>query len=231
MIITPSPFRKALDDRKSGSPHKYGCLMLKVPGALAWRIGAWAKGHIDPSHLAPDGMTSPWDMHVTLKYGFPDGSVRAEELRAALSHMGPFPARIVKCSQFPDRGDGAVLKLDVQSAQLMKAYHVISRRFKAVDKWYPDYKPHVTVAYLKPEHADLYRSLPCPFLLQAMSLETAVYSTPSGSESHFGLRRRKALSWVAGAGSHLVAEPAWMGPEPRKPRSKSIPPSPFRPCR
>lgn len=81
--------------------------------------------------------------------------------------------------------DGDVLKMDVISPQLVELNAIVSREFPCEDK-YPDYKPHVTLAYLDPAVSSAYLNLPPPVRPdEVFKVETMEFTEASGDASHF----------------------------------------------
>ncbi len=183
--VPPSPFRKSgagalsFGLSKKIGPHKYGCVMAPVPEEVRNQIVRWSASIADV-HLAEEGREK--DSHVTIKYGFVDSSPKTiQQLRGLLANLGAIKVQLAdSLSVFPDTGDGEVLKIGVSSAGLRELNSRLSHYFPCVDK-HPVYKPHLTVAYLQPGRALLYKDLQPDFLGAEFFIESVVWS---GADKH-----------------------------------------------
>jgi diguanylate cyclase (GGDEF)-like protein len=86
--------------------------------------------------------------HITVKYGL--HTTDADEVRKILANEKPFSVKLGKVSIFPASGDTAydVVKADVESPELHRINKLIADNTKVTDT-FPEYKPHVTLAYVK----------------------------------------------------------------------------------
>jgi hypothetical protein len=139
--------------RMSAGPHKFGSTQFNLPDELAKRVRALGE-KIPAADLAEDGRET--EPHVTIKYGLHD-KVDAESIRRLVDGFGPVTITLGKLSLFPanetqsQRGGGEqdVVKIDVLSPDLHRLNRLIAENLPNTDK-YPVYKPHITVAYMKP---------------------------------------------------------------------------------
>ncbi|MDQ3920211.1 MAG: 2'-5' RNA ligase family protein, partial [Acidobacteriota bacterium] len=86
--------------------------------------------------------------HVTVKYGLHTND--AANLREALKDQPPVPVTLGKTSLFEGKGETPydVVKVDVDSPEL----HALNAKIAAAEEHtdtHPEYKPHVTLAYVK----------------------------------------------------------------------------------
>ena len=145
-----------------GKQATYGCLMLELAASFSdeekFGEGAnWRKFapdidqedlFFDENNPNPSGYGFEDDPHVTIKYGL-HADVKPEEvLEKAMSVLRePVTISLVGLTLFENEKFD-VLKYDVESEQLRSANAAVSE-LPNTDK-FPDYHPHVTVAYLKP---------------------------------------------------------------------------------
>ena len=110
---------------------------------------------IDPNDLAPNGFED--NPHVTLLYGF-DDSVVPEDVQKILDKVKITSFKTDKISYFPDFGSGEPLKFDIVGPEIMH----INKLLQALP--HPsttfEYRPHVTIAYLKKGQAEKYTKNP-----------------------------------------------------------------------
>jgi N12 class adenine-specific DNA methylase/2'-5' RNA ligase len=130
--------------------HDYSSTQVNLPPADADAVRELGASIPDDA-LAGDGReTTP---HITVKYGLTTSD--AEDVRKVLAGEGPITVTLGKTSTFkPSEGsDGAaVLKVSVDSPGLHRLNQKIADALEHEDS-FPDYQPHVTVAYVKPERA------------------------------------------------------------------------------
>lgn len=137
--------------------YKFGNTQANIPeGSDAHGAIETARGRIDDKDLAGDGKDIGGN-HVTVRYGIQgDDTATIEKY---LRSQSPFEAKLGKISSFPpsENSDGAaVLKADIEAPELHRLNKEIEQHgdFKKSD--FPDYKPHATIAYVKPEAAEKY---------------------------------------------------------------------------
>ena len=132
--------------------------MVRVPAVPdAARITDWVHEHVAEADLAEDGYEN--DAHVTVAYGFaPD--VTPEEVSQVVRQAAPngVDLRLGQVSFFSQGygmwvGDPSaydVLKVDVESQGLSVLHYALRQAFgERLTITYPDYHPHLTLAYVK----------------------------------------------------------------------------------
>lgn len=132
----------------AGVVHEFSSTQVDLPEQVAQKVRALA-ATIPDSALAADGREAR--PHVTVKYGLHTDD--AAEVRALLSKEGPIEVTLGKASLFPPNkpgGDGAeVVKIDVEGPALRALNSKIAAALPSTDT-HPEYRPHVTLAYVKP---------------------------------------------------------------------------------
>ena len=161
-------------------PHKYGCVMAFFPEDFRKEVTDWVLENVPECHLGPGGREH--EIHVTVKYGLKDSSPETvAALKGILTRFGPFKVKLNGLSIFGEgygkwnNKDGDVLKVDVEGAKLRELNALISSTFPCYDK-YPDYKPHLTLAYLDPAISQHYGNLEAPFADREIMVNEVVWS-------------------------------------------------------
>ena len=130
--------------------YKYSCAMLNLSDEIANIIKYWAKKMIPKDCLFIDedeGMDGYEDTpHVTVKYGIHD--TKPTELKKLTKGFGSVGLKFEKVTKFKENPKIDVLKIDVIGDDLKKLNKLITDNMKCTDK-FDEYKPHVTLAYLK----------------------------------------------------------------------------------
>lgn len=143
---------KELPSDQSKEKHAFGCLMVIVPDPIAQQITEWTNLQINPVHVKKLSSRP----HITIKYGFKDNNPETIiKLTSMLAVHGPIRIKIGTFTHFEDNGDGDVLILSIESPDLTAMNKIITEEFDCVDT-HPNYKPHITVAYLDPRFTDSY---------------------------------------------------------------------------
>ncbi len=136
--------------------YEHGSTQVNIPdGSEAAKALDTARQRISDSDLAGDGRDVGGN-HVTVRYGL-DGDV--EKVRQYLEKQAPFEARLGKTDTFPpsEHSDGAaVIFAPVEAPELHRINKEIAEHGQFVESSFPQYKPHATVAYVKPDRANRY---------------------------------------------------------------------------
>lgn len=129
--------------------YEYSSVHIDVPNPLADKIIEWGKQKIKDSDIYVS-QTDPSfgredEMHVTLLYGI--HSETSEEITKIISGHNPISVKLGKIDVFTnDKFDVVVIK--VISEDLNEINHKLTDHVEFTSK-YKEYKPHVTLAYVK----------------------------------------------------------------------------------
>lgn len=116
-------------------------------------IPAWKQiqDSIPKTELAKDGIED--HCHITVKFGLHDSS--PDKVRKVIRDFGPISLTFGGTSLFTsDMHD--VLIVEVDSDDLHRLNALIKKSVKCTDT-FPVYKPHLTIAYLKPGKGKKYK--------------------------------------------------------------------------
>jgi 2'-5' RNA ligase len=137
-----------VDGAAPAKKYDYASTQVNLPSPVADKVLSLGK-NIPDSDLAADGREN--EPHITVKYGLKDDD-SVSKVREILSKEPPIKAVLGETSIFEagndeqDRGD--VVKLGVESDDLARINKLIAKAIPNEDS-YPDYQPHVTLAYVK----------------------------------------------------------------------------------
>ena len=101
---------------------------------------------IPDSELAEDGREDKKSLHITIKYGI--HSENPKPIADATADFGPVTVKLGKVSIFPAGEDYDVVKVAVSGKRLHKLNALVSKSVEVTDT-YPEYKPHLTLAYVR----------------------------------------------------------------------------------
>lgn len=195
--------------------YSYGCVMAMMPFELAERLRAYAS-LIPDEAIYDDGSGEhgrEQEPHVTVKYGIhtDDG----EEVAAVLAGAGEVRATLGKMTAFENE-KYSVLKIDIESPDLHRLNALVSDSLEVTDT-FPDYHPHLTIAYLdksvdwKKYAADLFEGAEAVFDSLLFSSdkdeETVVPLVQAKAARVAGLRERVAkFTWEQLVGEKDLSE-------------------------
>lgn len=130
---------------------EYGCLMALPPIDYGYKMVNLAKRLIPVKNLYTDpndpsyGHTDQ-DFHCTLKYGFSPDLMKVDVAKI-LKGMSPFLIKLKALNLFEnDKYD--VVKFEVEKCPVLTELRSRCDGYPNSDS-YPDYKPHMTLAYVK----------------------------------------------------------------------------------
>lgn len=136
--------------KKASEEYEFSCTMAYLPKDLAERAVKLALQIGDCCLHDPKdedhGYGRELEPHITVKFG--THTDNPDDIKDALGSMGPIRAKFGRVSRFEDNEDYDVLKVDVVSDDLAEANKRIGKGCECTDS-YPNYQPHLTVAYVK----------------------------------------------------------------------------------
>lgn len=165
--------------------HDYSSTQFNLPDYLAHRVKREAR-KIPEADLAEDGREE--QPHLTVKYGLHTEDV--DEVRSALAGVAPFKVRLGKTSLFEnDQHD--VVKVDIDEAGPLRELNAaIAGALEHTDTQ-DDYKPHVTLAYVKPGRGKKYVGK-SPLTGTQFTVDRVVFSDKAGRQHEILLGQERA---------------------------------------
>lgn len=178
---------KVKEEKESNHKYEKGCLMLYLD-IPTWESKILSK--IDKGDLydSEPGFGLEDNPHTTVLFGFHDDEIDYEDVIQETKEKCSEPVKIeVKGASCFEGDKYDVLKFDVDGEELHKLNGEMRENF-AYSNDYPDYHPHMTIAYLKPGMGKKYAS---KFKPQSLILEGSemVYSTPDKKKIHWPLNQ------------------------------------------
>jgi len=134
---------------KKNVKYKFSSTQVDMPQEFATELMEWGKKNIANEDVYTDpkdpSLGRENEIHITLKYGL--HSANSDEVVKLLRGESAIELKLGKISKF--RGDDYdVLKIDIESDDMKRLNKVISDNVKVTDT-FPDYRPHMTIAYVK----------------------------------------------------------------------------------
>jgi hypothetical protein len=141
------PENKSLNESRSANSIEYGCLMADFSHIKNWDeiLNMIDK---DDLYVVGNEFGKETDCHITILYGFHD-DVSAEDVKNLLNNNIKFPIKVklTGISVF-NNPEFDVVKIDIESEDLVNLNTLVKKLPYTSD--FPQYQPHITIAYVKP---------------------------------------------------------------------------------
>lgn len=163
---------------------KYTSTQVDLPPEFA-KLQQQAAAQIPDSELSEDGRES--NAHITVKYGL--RTENPADVRDLLAGEGPIKAKVGKVSIFPASGDRNydVVKMEVASPDLHRLNKKIATNLKVTDT-HPEYKPHITLAYVKAGEGKKYVGKSNALTGKTITIDKLTFSGRGGQEEVIPLK-------------------------------------------
>ena len=148
-------FRKKINEGKHSDKFEYGCVMVYLDVNKEDLNNLKSMINKDDLYLGKNddrGYGFEDEPHVTILYGI-HSDVPLKDVEAIINKIKRPEIKMQKVSSFNNTEFG-VLKFDIESNDL----HNENSKFTKLPHTtsYPDYHPHATIAYIKPDYIDSY---------------------------------------------------------------------------
>lgn len=144
-------FTQYLVLQESKNLYSYSSVLFLLPDDLAEEVHKWGLKHVkdkdlylDPEEDRSYGRED--EMHCTVLYGIHDK--KATATKKVLKNEKPFEISLGKVSMFTNPEKFDVLKVEVIGKKLHTLHNLLRDNLEVTES-YPEYKPHITIAYLK----------------------------------------------------------------------------------
>lgn len=148
------------DDEEEVTKYSYGNTQASIPkDSDAYKAIIALQAKVADADLAGQGKDVD-EPHVTIRYGIQGDDTAG--IKKYIESQAPFEASLGKTGLFPPskNSDGAaVVMVPIESDELHRMNAEIEKEGDFKESDFPDYKPHATVAYIKPEAADKYKGM------------------------------------------------------------------------
>ena len=138
----------------SDTAYDYSCAMLQLPEELVEQVRAYTEEIIDERDLwyGEDGQDSTYgietDPHITILYGYSTNSIPKISQSFEEYPKDYVDFKLGAINYFKHKGY-FVLHIEVVSQDLQKLHNLTIKSGLKIYNFFPKYKPHVTLAYLK----------------------------------------------------------------------------------
>lgn len=168
--------------------HDYSCLMADVPEDVAREIIAFADTIPDEYIYETDDEEHGRSKysHITIKYGI--HTFDPSDVLKIVAGSPILSATLGRVTAFHN-ADCIALKVSVQSEDLTRLNGKVRQELRCTDT-YPNYKPHITIAYLKKDDKNPYyytNFYTDEFLGREIQIDRLTFSTPKGNRERIVL--------------------------------------------
>jgi len=185
-FVVANPENKTGVSIVKGKQGKFSSTQVNLPDAVAEKMRALGE-KIPDADLTEDGRET--ESHITVKYGLHDED--PAKIQQILAGEPPVRVRLGKTSLFENE-DADVVKVDVDSPDLQRLNKKIADAMPHTDT-HPDYKPHATIAYVKPGTGKKYAGL-TDLEGQEVTLDRLLFSSKNGVQTEIKLQGESSQS-------------------------------------
>lgn len=151
----------AIPKQSSAKPrccYQFSSTQINLPRDLADRAVRWGEYNVKETDLFVESDEEPpskrgreLNSHITVLYGINEKDPR--RVLSLFRNVKPFVIDLGRVSLFKMNKDFDVIKVEAFSPRLQEL-NALVRRNVSTEQLYPDYKPHVTIAFVKKDTCD-----------------------------------------------------------------------------
>jgi len=174
---------------KKGANYSKSSLQYALPEETAKRILKWSKDNIPDEELytEEEDKGREDEIHITIFYGILDEDSGSTVKVLEDHNIKSFPVQLSTVTAFQNKPEYDVLKVDIESSELHKIHKLIERYLDTKND-FPEYKPHLTLAYLKKGYADKYIGKK-DFQGISVIAESVEFSSKNGTKTNIKLKK------------------------------------------
>lgn len=151
-MYIPTELGQMSKSAKTDQVYDRSSTQYDFPERVAQKVLRWSEKNVPDIIIGEDGRED--EIHVTVLYGlFTTDPTEVEDIIKKYK-IKPFEVRLSLITAFLN-GDQDVLKIDVESNGLHNLHKLLRANLKNDNK-YPEYRPHLTIAYLKKGESENY---------------------------------------------------------------------------
>ncbi len=158
--------------------YNFSSVQIDLPQEIAQKVILWGDKNIDDEDLYEFGREL--DPHITVFYGL--HNAKSNIVTKVLRGFEHFYVTLGEVSTFTTNDNFDVVKVEVYSKELHRM-HTMLKRLPHTQK-YPDYKPHVTIAYVRKNYC---RCITGSFTDVNFKVENVFFSSTTGKKTKIKL--------------------------------------------
>lgn len=180
--------KKYIQFIKESSGYEYGCVMVEVP------VKNWKEitSYIDPEDVytgGDDTHSIQENPHLTLLYGL-HKEVTTEMIKSVFDNFTDNINIVVDGIDIFENEDYDVVKFNVKADGALQYLHDELSKFPNSNS-FPDYKPHITIAYVKKGSGKKY--IKPEYKYEVKNVDKITYSMPSGEKVKFNYKINESV--------------------------------------
>lgn len=175
---------------KESSGYQYGCVMVEIP------VSNWNEitSSINPEDIYEEEGDSTYGIqnnpHLTLLYGLHD-SVTPDMVKSVFENFTDNINIVVDGIDIFENEDYDVVKFNVKADGALQYLHDELSKFPNSNS-FPDYKPHITICYVKKGSGKKY--IKPEYKYEVKNVDKITYSMPSGEKVKFDYKNDSSLN-------------------------------------
>jgi ribosomal protein S18 acetylase RimI-like enzyme len=197
-IQQPTTNEAAAEKPKTENQFSFSSTQVNLPDNEAKEITRFARSFIAQADLAEDGFEE--NPHITVKYGLHTND--ANDVKGIFADQGPITATLGTTKVFYGKENDKpydVVIVEVTSPDLHKLNKHIAKNTDVTDT-FPDYKPHLTLAYVKAGLGDKYANN-TEFEGRSITFDSVEFSPKEGQSVEFALGSKETPPAIRQLGS------------------------------
>jgi 2'-5' RNA ligase len=170
---------------KENVDYDFSSVQVNLPEDIAEKIIKWTKENIPDNELYTKDLKygREDEIHTTILYGLHTNNEK--DIKKLVNKQNPISFTLGKISVFNTNPDYDVVKIDVTGNDLHKLNKLLKSNLKYTSS-YPDYHPHVTLAYVKKGNGKKYIGLK-KFDNQTIISKELIFSPQTGNKTKIKL--------------------------------------------